>query len=702
MQQETKDLKLQIRQVGDKDLKNIVKGLTGVERKVGKISSTLGGLRNIFFGVFGGLGIRELAGAADSVQLLGDRIKVFTGSSEEAEKALNTLFDAANATNTSVDSLAETFNRIAIATKELGLSTEELIGFTATLQNTFRLSGASTAEASAAAIQLSQGLASGQLRGQELRSVLEANAIIGGILAKQLGTTRGQLIKFAESGKITSAVVLNALAKNARQVNQDAQKLGQTFGQTLTKAFNDLKQVINDFNKRFEINKRFADGIELIKNRVTELTIAVGVVLIPTIIKGLTALKAAIATNPIGLLLTGVATLIFFFKDIVYWTQRASLAYKKFINEALASTNDFLSKLASKGGIFRTIIGDPKFFSDLSKGQRDEIKKIESTVSSLTKEYEKSNKPAQDVFKAFENLNQINLPKTINNSKDAIKTLNAQLASGVINLKEYNEQLLVIRETDLKKRFDEGAISALEYRDQLVKIKDINDTFTEKVFTSLNLAAASYSEKIGSITSQLQKGFEASFNKLEDVIFESLQQGKFLFKDFAQFVLNELTRIAIRSQIIAPLSQAIGVGSSSFFASPGQVQEAQASVAGFAKGGAFSQGRQVQFATGGILNSPTFFPLNRGMGLAGEAGPEAVVPLTRTSGGDLGIKANPANVTVNVNNNAGVDVDVQSNQIGNTNVLDITITKAVTSAINSGKLDRTMKSNYGISRQGSR
>jgi len=61
---------------------------------------------------------------------------------------------------------------------------------------------------------------------------------------------------------------------------------------------------------------------------------------------------------------------------------------------------------------------------------------------------------------------------------------------------------------------------------------------------------------------------------------------------------------------------------------------------GFAKGAAFSGGGVTAFASGGIVNSPTMFPMsNRRTGLMGEAGPEAIMPLTRTSGGELGVKA---------------------------------------------------------------
>jgi TP901 family phage tail tape measure protein len=67
-------------------------------------------------------------------------------------------------------------------------------------------------------------------------------------------------------------------------------------------------------------------------------------------------------------------------------------------------------------------------------------------------------------------------------------------------------------------------------------------------------------------------------------------------------------------------------------------------------GNAFSGGRLMQFASGGVLNGPMLFPMNRGVGLAGEAGPEAILPLRRDAQGRLGVGAHGGgtNVVVNV------------------------------------------------------
>jgi len=71
----------------------------------------------------------------------------------------------------------------------------------------------------------------------------------------------------------------------------------------------------------------------------------------------------------------------------------------------------------------------------------------------------------------------------------------------------------------------------------------------------------------------------------------------------------------------------------------------------FANGGAISSGRVRAFASGGIVDGPTTFPMRGGTGLMGEAGPEAIMPLARGADGKLGVRGGSGqvvHVTMNV------------------------------------------------------
>ncbi len=72
----------------------------------------------------------------------------------------------------------------------------------------------------------------------------------------------------------------------------------------------------------------------------------------------------------------------------------------------------------------------------------------------------------------------------------------------------------------------------------------------------------------------------------------------------------------------------------------------------YENGAAFSQGRVTPFARGGIVSSATSFPMRGGIGLMGEAGPEAIMPLSRGADGKLGVRSNggtgPVSITMNI------------------------------------------------------
>ncbi len=95
-----------------------------------------------------------------------------------------------------------------------------------------------------------------------------------------------------------------------------------------------------------------------------------------------------------------------------------------------------------------------------------------------------------------------------------------------------------------------------------------------------------------------------------------------------------LSRLALQiagiafDRAFAPLSNLIGTGINSLF-----------SAFGLAKGGVLAHGRVTEFARGGIVDRPTLFPLARGLGLMGERGAEAVVPLARGPDGALGVRS---------------------------------------------------------------
>ena len=132
-----------------------------------------------------------------------------------------------------------------------------------------------------------------------------------------------------------------------------------------------------------------------------------------------------------------------------------------------------------------------------------------------------------------------------------------------------------------------------------------------------------------------------------------------------------------------------------------------------AKGGVYGSLEYSKFAKGGaftnsIIDSPTFFKFAKGSGfgngLMGEAGPEAIMPLKRSSDGSLGVDATgvggTTNVVVEINNYSSEEISATESEIDGQKTIQVTIGKMINSHISEGKADKAMSARYGLSARG--
>ncbi len=144
---------------------------------------------------------------------------------------------------------------------------------------------------------------------------------------------------------------------------------------------------------------------------------------------------------------------------------------------------------------------------------------------------------------------------------------------------------------------------------------------------------SSRTEQLRSEMQDLSKLADSFGSKLVNSFAAAIVHGKNL-SDILKGMVLSLSQQAL-SAALKPLGNLVGNMFAGLFAN--------------AKGNAYSGGQVMPFADGGIVNSPTLFAMRGGTGLMGEAGPEAILPLSRGSDGALGVRGGGAtHVTVNI------------------------------------------------------
>lgn len=123
-----------------------------------------------------------------------------------------------------------------------------------------------------------------------------------------------------------------------------------------------------------------------------------------------------------------------------------------------------------------------------------------------------------------------------------------------------------------------------------------------------------------------------------------------------------------------------------------------------ALGGVFG-GPVVPFARGGVVTKPTMFAFAKGTGLMGEAGPEAIMPLSRGPDGRLGVKAQGGGTTVIIENHSDSQAQVQQSQDGSGNDIIRVIVGQAVGKVNSeimrgGSTFKAISQTFGVSRRG--
>jgi len=278
----------------------------------------------------------------------------------------------------------------------------------------------------------------------------------------------------------------------------------------------------------------------------------------------------------------------------------------------------------------------------------------------------------------------------LNSIEDKFNTKKASLAksSGTKGEYWYNQELELAKNT-------------YEQEVEIYK-KSVDDKLAAqgKWSTGASESLSNYLSEIQNVAKSTENLFTKAFKGMEDAIVEFVKTGKLDFSSLVDSMIADLIRIQVQKNVMPMLSSGFDSAVSwaaSLFSANGNAFDGSGQVQKFKNGGTF---------TNQIVDQPTPFKFAKGTGIMGEAGPEAIMPLSRGSDGKLGVQSSGGggnNVIVNVVESPGRGGQQTRTNENGTDMITVFVEQIKTSLATdirkgSGAVPDAMSQTYGLNR----
>ncbi|KWD62365.1 phage tail tape measure protein [Burkholderia cepacia] len=216
-------------------------------------------------------GVHQLVEYADEWTNLSNRLKIVTRDQIDFAVAQNDVLRIAQATRQPLDATAELYQRIANNTSHLGLSIKQVGPLVETISKAVALSGVSADTARLGIVQLGQAFASGQLRGQDLKSVLEELPGVADAIARGMGKGTSELKSLAEDGKLTVENLIDALKNAGSSTDALFGKVDMTVGQAMTRLQTEIVAYVGHANEATGASAKLAQSVIYVADHLDEI-----------------------------------------------------------------------------------------------------------------------------------------------------------------------------------------------------------------------------------------------------------------------------------------------------------------------------------------------------------------------------------------------------------------------------------------------
>ena len=647
---------------------------SGLSGALGSLGGSLGSLGTLASGAAAGFALLKLKDygqyalqTSAAFEQLGVSFRVMTGSAQLGQELTNSIIELGAKTPMTAQQLAKAAQLLL----SFGESTENIIPDLKLLGD---ITGGEVNRFNMLSLAFAQVGANGKLMGQDLLQMVNAGFNPLQIISQKTGRSMGELRKEMEEGRISFQMVAQAMkdaaSEGGRYFGLMEQQAGSLNGLLSTNA-DTWEQVAKNIGDMFlPMAKAAVQGLINLGSAILNLQ---------------NKMRQMVKQNDVNALYSALEHQQNMLSKARTETERkeweARIAQtKKFIEIQKgylkqASTTDLTSGDANTG--FRAIIPTAAGGSTSIQKQKDAFERLQQAAQAARREvelnaiaYGTSSPQVQQAFEKYRNLNtQLN---------DINKLFEENTKKAKENGGAYEELQQKINDT--RNQLLNMAVSGQTGSAQFTMLKNTLKQYelqaqqaNTAVTNSVGLSWKNISNTISSqlsyaLTTPLQEG-ENAFERLGNVALNVIQQ-------IAQaWLSNKLSGLfsSKSGSSSGGLFSTIGGAAGSFFGPIGSA------VGGFfgntigklfnEHGNAFYSGRVLPFAQGGVVSTPSIFPMSGNRtGIMGERGPEAIMPLKRTPSGQLGVQAQAMPATVNIYNQSGANIETVQRPDGETDI----------------------------------
>lgn len=246
-----------------------------VGRTADVAESSMRSLTKVAAAVGAALATSRVVQYADAWTKVNNQIRQATNSTNEALAVQEAIFQIAKSSRVELGGVADAYQRIYNSVREFGFGAGETLDVVEGLTKAFKANGASAQEVGSVLLQLSQGLGSGAVQGQELNAILEASLPVSRAIAKEFGVQVGQLKALGAEGQLVTERVFKALQSAIPEFQSSFDKASATVADGMSVAGNSITRLIGLTSEATGASESFANGLIELSDSIDRLGNAV-------------------------------------------------------------------------------------------------------------------------------------------------------------------------------------------------------------------------------------------------------------------------------------------------------------------------------------------------------------------------------------------------------------------------------------------